>query len=98
MPTRNINLTEHFDTFIERRVASGEYGNASEVVREGLRLLEEKRQLRDAKLRALRKAARDGFDSLDRGEGGHLHSREEIEIMLNGIERELKNGSSKSTA
>jgi antitoxin ParD1/3/4 len=40
MPTRNVNLTKRFDNLIERNVASGRYGNASEVVREGLRLLE----------------------------------------------------------
>lgn len=44
MPTRNISLTEHFDTFVERSVTSGSYLNASEVVREGLRLLEQKAQ------------------------------------------------------
>ena len=41
MPTRNVNLTEHFDRFIETGVSSGRFSNASEVVREGLRLLAE---------------------------------------------------------
>ena len=41
MPTRNVNLTEHFDHFIETGITSGRFGNASEVVREGLRLLEQ---------------------------------------------------------
>ena len=39
MPTRNINLTEHFDVFVERQISSGRYSNASEIVREGLRCL-----------------------------------------------------------
>jgi antitoxin ParD1/3/4 len=39
MPTRNINLTEHFDDFVERQVSSGRYSNASEIDREALRLL-----------------------------------------------------------
>ncbi len=44
MPTRNINLTDHLDQFVEDRVTSGRYGNASEIVREGLRLLEQREQ------------------------------------------------------
>ena len=42
MPTRNINLTDHFDRFIEAEVGAGRFGNASEVVRDGLRLLEQR--------------------------------------------------------
>lgn len=50
MPTRNVNLTEHFDRFIESGVTSGRFSNASEVVREGLRLLEQREQEDKAKL------------------------------------------------
>ena len=46
MPTRNINLTEHFNAFVERQVSSGRYSSASEIVREALRLLEEQEQIR----------------------------------------------------
>lgn len=41
MPTRNVHLTDHFDKFITAGIESGRFSNASEVVREGLRLLEE---------------------------------------------------------
>ena len=41
MPTRNVNLTDRFDRFIEVGVASGRFSSASEMVREGLRLLEQ---------------------------------------------------------
>jgi antitoxin ParD1/3/4 len=68
MPTRNLNLTEHHDRFFESRVASGEFRNASEVVRAGLRLLERQRREEHTKLEALREAARRGFEQLDRGE------------------------------
>jgi antitoxin ParD1/3/4 len=44
VPTRNINLTEHLHNFVERQVASGRYSNASEIVRESLRLLEEQEE------------------------------------------------------
>ncbi|MFM8478710.1 MAG: type II toxin-antitoxin system ParD family antitoxin [Planctomycetaceae bacterium] len=40
MPTKNVNLTEHYSEFVDQLVASGRYKNASEVVRDGLRLLE----------------------------------------------------------
>ena len=69
MPTRNINLTEHFDHFVEHHVSSGRYGNASEIVREALRLLEEQEQQRQTKLKTLRQAAKQGFDAIDQGKG-----------------------------
>ncbi len=43
MPTRNVNLTPHFDQFIDAGISSGRFSNASELVREGLRLLEQRR-------------------------------------------------------
>lgn len=52
-------LGEHFSAFIEQQIADGRYGNASEVVRAGLRLLEE----REAKLKALREALIEGEQS-----------------------------------
>ena len=68
MPTRNINLTDHLDALIEGGIASGKYKNASEVVREGLRLLE-LRQAEDAlRLERLRDAVRAGEEALERGE------------------------------
>jgi antitoxin ParD1/3/4 len=59
----NINLTSHFESFIEEQLISGRYANASEVVREALRLLEEKQQLYEAKLRDLRTALDEGDNS-----------------------------------
>jgi antitoxin ParD1/3/4 len=67
MPTRNVSLTDHFDQFVEKSVNSGRYLNASEVVREGLRLLEQKAQEDRLKLERLREAAAAGFDAIDRG-------------------------------
>lgn len=90
MPTRNINLTPHLDEFVERRVASGEYGNASEVVRDGLRLLEGERKLHDAKLKALRKATRDGFDALERGDSVLLKNAGDIDAFVEEIGTEVR--------
>jgi antitoxin ParD1/3/4 len=46
----NVSIGERWETFVDRIVREGRYGSASEVVREGLRLVEE----REAKLKALR--------------------------------------------
>lgn len=68
MPTRNVSLTRHFDEFVERSVNSGRYLNASEVVREGLRLLEQKTREDKLKLERLREAIDAGFSAIDQGE------------------------------
>lgn len=82
MPTRNVNLTDHFDKFITRVVAAGDYGNASEVVREGLRLVEQRRKEEREKLRWLREAAAVGIAELDNGQYTAIHSRDELRTFL----------------
>jgi len=59
----NISLTEQLEKFINDQVASGAYQTASEVVRDGLRLLADRRKAEELKLEALRAAVRDGLDS-----------------------------------
>ena len=90
MPTRNINLTEHLDHFVERQVASGRYSNASEIVRAALRLLEGQEQERKVKLRALRQAARQGFDEIDQGKGVVLKGKKAINQFITDIETEVR--------
>jgi antitoxin ParD1/3/4 len=60
VPTRNVNLTDELDRFVAKRVKTGRYENASEVVRAGLRTLEREEQQYEAKLAALRAAIDDG--------------------------------------
>jgi len=84
MPTRNINLTDHFDRFIAAEVGSGRYGNASEVVREGLRLIERRKQEERAKLQWLRGAVREGL----RGESAESGSIGELDRHIDRIGRE----------
>ena len=88
IPTRDINLTEHLDRFVETGMASGRYGNSSEVVRKGFRLLEQREQEKQAKLEWLRKAAQEGFDQIDRGEGVEFCSMKELDEHIDQLGRE----------
>jgi antitoxin ParD1/3/4 len=87
MPTRNVNLTPHLDRFIEKRVSSGRFSNASEVVREGLRLLEQKEEEDRARLTWLRTATQEGIDAIDQGDFTELKSEQDLRKFL-AAERE----------
>lgn len=87
MPTRNINLTEHFDRFVERQIDAGRYKNASEVLRAGLRLLEEQTKTEEQKLKVLRKLAAEGFRELDQGQGLTITSERELRNVIVKIGR-----------
>lgn len=63
MPTRNINLTPKMDRFVSTKIKTGQYANASEVLRAGLRALEQDEQEDKAKLEALRAAVLAGEQS-----------------------------------
>jgi antitoxin ParD1/3/4 len=60
VPTRNVNLTEELDRFVLKKVQTGRYENASEVVRAALRTLEREERHYEAKLTALRSAIDEG--------------------------------------
>jgi antitoxin ParD1/3/4 len=63
MPTRNVNLTDELDRFVAKKIRTGRYENASEVVRAGLRTLEREEEQYEAKLLALRAAIDEGDSS-----------------------------------
>ena len=67
MPTRNVVLSEQQHELVEALVQSGRYQNASEVLREGLRLIEERERIEEAKLKALKQAARQGWADVSAG-------------------------------
>ena len=67
MPTRNISLTPEQDAFVEKVVEAGEYQNASEAIRDALRVLQQRRREDSLKLKALRAQIKAGADALDRG-------------------------------
>jgi antitoxin ParD1/3/4 len=64
----NISLTAPLEALVQEKVASGFYNNASEVIREALRLMHERDQREAAKLERLRTEVAKGFESLDQGE------------------------------
>lgn len=59
MKNTSISLGNYFDQFVSRQVSAGRYKNVSEVIRAGLRLLEDE----ESKVIALRKAIQEGIDS-----------------------------------
>ena len=67
--TLNVSLTPELEEFVAARVASGRYLTSSEVVREGLRLLEDRERAREAALAEVRRKIDEGLASLDRGDG-----------------------------
>ena len=68
MSTRNVVLTERHEVLIEALVQSGRYQNASEVMREGLRLVEDREVEEARKIEALRAAVQAGEEAIERGE------------------------------
>ena len=67
MPTMNVSLTQALAEFVEKEVASGNYATASEVVRDGLRMLREERAVYEEKLTILRREIQKGIDDVEAG-------------------------------
>jgi antitoxin ParD1/3/4 len=89
MPTRNVVLTERQEELIETLVDSGRYQNASEVLRDGLRLVEQREAEDASKLKALRAAARVGISALDQGEFKEFETVEDLQAYLNDLSEKV---------
>jgi len=85
MPTRNVVLTDRQEKLIERLVKSGAYQNASEVLREGLRLLEQRRHEDEAKLKALRASVQVGVDDIEARRYREFRTDEELRDYLTDL-------------
>lgn len=72
MDSMNISLTPELEEVVARRVRSGRYGSASEVVRDALRLLEERDRLRELRFLELKRDVAAGVAELDRGQSRPL--------------------------
>ena len=90
MPTRNVVLTDHQAALVEQLVQSGRYQNASEVLREGLRMVEQ-RDAEDAyRLAALRKAAQEGIADIDAGRFKTFESKQGLRDHMQGIAAKVR--------
>jgi antitoxin ParD1/3/4 len=87
MPTRNVNLTQRYDQFVEEQIDAGRFRNASEVMRAGLRLLEQQTREEEEKLELLRTLARDAFAKLDQGLGIEVKSWQQLDSLIGRIGR-----------
>ncbi len=64
----NISLTKEFESYVSQKVESGMYHSASEVIRDGLRLMKERDDLHQSRLAELRGEIAAGADQADRGQ------------------------------
>jgi antitoxin ParD1/3/4 len=97
MPTRNINLTDYYDSFVQEQIASGRFKNASEVMRAGLRLLESQTAEEHEKLQLLRGLAAEGFDEIDQGLGIAIRSETQLRGRIAALgKRAAKHATRKS--
>jgi antitoxin ParD1/3/4 len=92
MPTRNVVLTDHQADLVERLVASGRYQNASEVLRDGLRLIETRDAQDKARLKALCDAAKAGIADIDAGRFRSFESAAALERHLTHLTEEAITG------
>ena len=84
----NVSLTPELEEFIGHKVASGLYGSSSEVVRDALRLMEERDRLLDARLEDLRGEVRKGLTQLKEGRSKPL-DRGAVERIRSAGKRRL---------
>ena len=85
----NVSLTHELEAFVKRQLASGLYTSASEVIREGLRLLAEREMLKETRLEGLRTEIARGLTEAD---AGRLKDGEEV---LKEVAREVRKRSRK---
>jgi antitoxin ParD1/3/4 len=86
----NVSLTPELETLVSRKVKTGRYTTASEVVREALRLLDDYDRLREIRRDELRQEIQKGVDDIQEGRYTVYHSGEEIADAA--IERAKKKG------
>jgi antitoxin ParD1/3/4 len=81
MPT-SVSLTPHFQSLIQKLVAEGQYNNVSEVIRDGLRLLEEREKKQKTALKDLRKAVNVGFAQMASGQYKDFETQQQFSEYL----------------
>lgn len=91
----HVNLTPTLDEYVLSKVKSGRYNNASEVVREALRLMQDQesqslaeRNLTLDDISAIRRNVRQGLDEIERGEGKDYEGEKGLKQLLREIRAE----------
>ena len=92
MPTRNVVLSDHQASLIARLVGSGRYQNASEVMREGLRLVERQEAEEEIRLKAMRDAVDAGISDIAAGRYRTFDTTEALRQGLSAIVDEALGG------
>ncbi|MHB0873424.1 MAG: type II toxin-antitoxin system ParD family antitoxin [Acidithiobacillus ferrooxidans] len=85
MPTRNVVLTPHQASFVEQLVDSGRYQNASEVLREGLRLVEQRERDDAVRLKVLREAVVLGIEDIEAGRYTTMDSTADLRAHISTL-------------
>ena len=94
MPTRNVVLTDQQTELIAQLVSSGRYQNASEVLREGIRLIERQELENEVHLQALREAAKTGIADIESGCFHSFDAPEPLRRHLAALARDAVGGPS----
>lgn len=93
MPTRNVVLTSYQASFVEQLVNTGRYQNASEVLREGLRLVEQREAEDTLRLEALRHAVKVGVADFEEGRYVNFESGSDLKDHLASLASKAISGS-----
>jgi len=90
----NISLTKEFESYVAKKVESGLYHSASEVIRDGLRLMKERDEMHQTRLAELRRDIAVGVDQADRGEVHPFNEEVTARVKARGRKRvSAQNGS-----
>ena len=89
MPTRNVVLTSHQNQLVDRLVTSGRYQNASEVLREGLRLIESRDVEAAQRLEVLRDAVAVGIADIEAGRFQSFDTPEALRAHFTALGAEI---------
>lgn len=90
----DISLTQELENYVNEKVKSGSYDSASEVVRDGLRLLKEQDELKRLRREELQREVERGVEQIRSGNFNVYNSAEELseEIIRRGMEKLKQNG------
>lgn len=92
MPTRNINLTPQLDEFVATGLQTGRYKNASEVVREGVRLLQHRDEIEALRRQAFETEIAAAVAEIDAGRYDEFDNLADLHTHLNTLQDQARRG------